>query len=134
MDPNASFFIADGHGLAGNAIRDRLEAQGCHNLLSADSSVLMDAARVARIFSRVHPEYVFLIGGKSGGIRANQSFPAELMRDNLLAGCHVMQSAREYGAKKLLYLGSSCAYPKFCQQPMQIEALMTGKLEPTNEA
>ena len=134
MDPNATVFIADGHGLAGNAIRDRLQSQGSHNVVCADSALLIDAAQIERIFSRVHPEYVFLIGGKSGGIRANQSFPAELMRDNLLAACHVMESARRYGAKKLLYLGSSCAYPKFCQQPMQVEALMTGKLEPTNEA
>lgn len=135
MEQRGKIFIADHHGLAGAAIRSRLEAEGFQNIISDDLCPgLTDAAQVDEFFACLAPEYVFLIGGKAGGIRANQQFPADLMLDNLLVTCHVMESARRHGVKKLLYLGSSCAYPKFCQQPMGVQALMTGKLEPTNEA
>jgi len=134
MNREAAVFIADGHGLVGNAIKNRLHAQGFKKVITGDSSVLNVAARVEALFAQSAPLYVFLIGDKSGGIRANQNFPVDLMRDNLLAVCHVMESARQRRVEKLLYLASSCAYPKFCEQPMRVEALMTGKLEPTNEA
>jgi GDP-L-fucose synthase len=135
MEQRAKIFIADHHGLAGSAIRNRLKAQGFQNIISDDLCPgLTDGAQVDEFFARLAPEYVFLIGGKAGGIHANQHFPADLMLDNLLVTCHVIESARRHGVKKLLYLGSSCAYPKFCDQPMRVQALMTGKLEPTNEA
>ena len=82
----------------------------------------------------MQPDYVFCVAGKSGGIDANQRFPADLMVDNLLVQTHVMRSAHHHGAKKLLYLASSCSYPRECSQPMRVESLMTGPLEPTNEA
>src|SRR5258706_3523939 len=85
-------------------------------------------------FASTVPEWVFLVGGKTGGISANQKFPADLMLDNLLVDCHVMGGALRHGVKKLLYLASSCTYPKICEQPMRVDALMTGKLEPTNAA
>lgn len=85
-------------------------------------------------FARTLPDYVLLAAGKSGGIRANQKYPAELLRNNLLVECHVIHSAYRHGVRKLLYLASSCSYPKHCPQPMRVESLMTGPLEPTNEA
>lgn len=136
IDKEASIFIADHHGLVGDAIRIKLESAGYKNIL-ADAGfapLLTDADEVDGFFESTAPEYVFLVGGKAGGISANQKFPAELMLDNLLVDCHVMASAHRYGVNKLLYLASSCAYPKFCEQPMRVESLMTGKLEPTNEA
>lgn len=95
---------------------------------------LTNAAEVDAFFAEVAPEYVFIAAGRSGGIQANQKYPAELMRDNLLVESHIIHSAYRYGAKKLLYLASSCSYPKNCAQPMRVESLMTGVLEPTNEA
>lgn len=135
MEANAKILIADHHRLAGDALRQQLRAAGFKNVVDERAlPALTDAAQVKESFSRLRPDYVFLIGGKAGGIAANQKFPADLMLDNLLVACHVMESARAHGVKKLLYLGSSCAYPKLCPQPMRVEALMTGKLEPTNEA
>jgi len=95
---------------------------------------LTDATEVEAFFNQTHPEYVFLVAGKSGGIRANQKYPAEFMRHNLLVECHVMQSAYRYQVRKLIYLASSCSYPKYCPQPMKEETLLTGPLESTNEA
>jgi GDP-L-fucose synthase len=89
---------------------------------------------VSDFFAQNKPEYVFLAAGKSGGISANQKYPADLMLDNLLVICNVIDSAYHSGVKKLLYLASSCSYPKHSAQPMQVESLMTGILEPTNEA
>lgn len=136
MDNGARIYIADRHGLIGPALRDKLKEQGFKNVFSdpPGSLSLMDFREVEAFFSRTRPEFVFLIGGKSGGIRANQQQPADLMLDNLLVNCHVIESARRFGTQKLLYLASSCAYPKFSEQPMRVESLMTGKLESTNEA
>ena len=135
MDTAATIFIADNHGLIGEAIRSRLRDEGYENILGDPGKPsLIDAREVEAFFSRTKPEYVFAIGGKSGGIGANQKFPADLMLDNLLVDCHVIASAHRYGAKKLLYLASSCSYPRACAQPMQVSYLMTGPLEPTNEA
>lgn len=135
METQAKIVIADHHRLVGDALRESLRAAGFKKVIDEQAAPpLTDAARVDEFFTRVAPDYVFLVGGKSGGISANQKFPAELMLDNLLVVCHVMESARRSGVKKLLYLGSSCTYPKFCEQPMRVESLMTGKLEPTNEA
>jgi GDP-L-fucose synthase len=135
MDKNSRIFIADNHGLVGEAIKNRLKAEGYGNILGDfGMPSLTDAQEVDAFFSRTRPEYVFVVGGKSGGIGANQKFPANLMLDNLLVDCHVVGSAHNYGAEKLLYLASSCSYPKFSDQPMRVEYLMTGKLEPTNEA
>jgi len=135
METHGKILIADHHGLVGDALRRQLAAAGFKSVIDERGlPPLTDAARVDEFFARVRPQYVFLIGGRAGGIAANQKFPAELMLDNLLVVCHVIESARLHGVHKLLYLGSSCAYPKLCPQPMRVDALMTGKLEPTNEA
>jgi GDP-L-fucose synthase len=135
MDKDARIFIADNHGLIGRAIRSRLKDEGYKNILGdCGRPSLIDAQEVEAFFSGTMPEYVFAVGGKSGGIGANQKFPADLMLDNLLVDCHVIGSAHRYSVKKLLYLASSCSYPRACVQPMQISSLMTGVLESTNEA
>jgi GDP-L-fucose synthase len=136
MDIEASVYIADHHGLIGSALRDKLSQLGCAKIISdpPGACTLRDAKLVDRLFSRARPEFVFLIGGASGGIGANQKRPADLMLDNLLVNCHVIENARRYGTRKLLYLGSSCSYPKFVEQPMRVDSLMSGGLEPTNES
>lgn len=135
MDRNARIFVAGTEGFLREALLAELGREGYKDIAGQGSQPqLTDEGEVRRFFSAACPEYVFLIGGKSGGIRANQKYPAELMLDNLLVGCNVIESAHRYGVRKLLYLGSSCIYPKFTEQPMRVEALMTGKLEATNEA
>ena len=135
MHKDARIFIADDHGLIGEALRTRLRADGYKNLLGDPGKPsLIDTREVEAFFSRTLPEYVFAVGGKSGGIGANQKLPADLMLNNLLVDCHVIDSACRCGVKKLLYMGSSCCYPRGCLQPMQVSSLMTGVLESTNEA
>jgi GDP-L-fucose synthase len=135
MDKAARIFIADNNGLIGEAIRRRLEIEGYENILGDfGTPSLTDAGEVEAFFSGTLPEYVFAVGGKSGGIGANQKYPADLMLDNLLVDCHVIAAAHRCGAKKLIYLASSCSYPRGCTQPMQVSGLMTGPLEPTNDA
>lgn len=135
MDKDARIFIADNHGLIGEAIRRRLREDGYENILGEPGRPSLSHAReVEAFFSRTRPEYIFAIGGKSGGIGANQKFPADLMLDNLLVDCHVIDGACRCAAKKLLYMASSCCYPRACLQPMQVSSLMTGLLESTNEA
>lgn len=134
MEKNAPIFIADDEGVVGNAIRIELQHQGYTNLFTRlDCPRLTDSAKVEKFFARNRPVYVFLIGGKTGGIKANQNYPASLMRDNLLVNCHVVECAHRYQVRKVLYLASSCVYPKLSHQPMKVEYLMAGKLEPTNE-
>ena len=135
MHKDARIFIADDHGLIGEAIRRRLRDDGYENLLGEPGKPsLIDGREVQAFFSRTLPEYVFAVGGKSGGIGANQKLPADLMLNNLLVDCHVIDNAYRCGVKKLLYMGSSCCYPRACLQPMQVSSLMTGVLEFTNEA
>jgi len=136
MEKHARIYVAGGQTPIGAAILRELERQGYMNIVGrpGEESELTDAAQVDTFFARTAPDYVFLAAGKSGGIEANQKYPAELMLDNLLVECHVIHSAYQYGVKKLLYLASSCSYPKHCPQPMREDALLTGSLEPTNEA
>ena len=136
MEKRAKIYVVGAQSLIGAAIQHELRQKGYTNLIgkSGKEPELTDAAQVDDFFARTVPEYVFLAAGKSGGIGANQKYPAELIRDNLLLECYVIHSAHRYGVKKLLYLASSCCYPKHCPQPMRVESLMTGPLEPTNEA
>jgi len=136
MDRQATIYVAGADTLIGGAIFRELERQGYANVLgkSAPEPDLTDAAQVDEFFRRTAPEYVFLAAGKSGGIEANRKYPAELMRDNLLVACHVIHTAYRHKVKKLLYLASSCSYPRKCPQPMRVESLETGPLEPTNDA
>ena len=136
MEKDATIYVADGDGLVGMALLAELQQAGYERLLPQKNAApnLTQWPIVDQYFEQQRPDYVFLIGERTGGIKANQKYPADLMRDNLLANCHVMESACRRGVKKLLYLASSCAYPRFCEQPMRVEFLMTGKLEPTNDA
>ena len=135
MDKNAKIFVAGRGTLIGAALLRELRRQGCANVIDPRAEPdLTDAAAVEAFFERYAPAFVFLAGGKSGGIRTNQKYPADLMLNNLLLECHVISSSHRHGAKKLLFLASSCTYPKHCPQPMQVESLLAGPLEPTSEA
>ena len=136
MERRATILVAGAETLIGAAIVRELDRQGYVNVVAGPGREpdLTDAARTDDFFSRNAPDYVFMAAGKSGGIGANQEHPAELMRDNLLATCHVIHSAWRHGVKKLLYLASSCSYPRACPQPMRVESLLAGPLEPTNDA
>jgi GDP-L-fucose synthase len=136
MNPGSTIFVAGAETLIGEALVRRLNEQGFSRLLGLDGSPpdLRDARAVDAFFAQHRPEFVFLTAGKSAGIAGNQKFPAELMLDNLLVACHVIDSAYQHGAAKLLNVASSCTYPKLAPQPMQVESLLSGPLEPTNEA
>jgi GDP-L-fucose synthase len=128
-------YIAGHRGLVGSAILRCCQNQGFTHLLLRDHAQLelRDPAAVDRFFSFERPEYVFLSAARVGGIRANASRPADFIRDNLLIAVNVIDAAWRHGARKLLFLGSSCMYPKLAPQPLREEYLLTGELEPTNE-
>ena len=135
MEHNSRIFVAGQRGLAGSAILRRLKRGGYRNVLHADRSVLdlRNQAAVEDFFAREKPEYVFLAAGRVGGILANSVYPAEFIRDNLLIETNTIHSAWRTGVRKLLFLGSSCIYPKFAQQPIREEYLLTSELEATNQ-
>jgi GDP-L-fucose synthase len=136
MDPNASVFVAGHRGLVGSAIVRRLESGRTPRILTAtrEQLDLRDQAAVNYWFRANRPEYVYLVAGTVGGILANSTRPAEFIYDNMLIHATVVDAAHRFGVKKLLYLGSSCIYPRECSQPMSEEQLLTGPLEPTNES
>ena len=129
-------FVAGHRGLVGSAIVRRLEALGCHNVLRRRHSELdlCDQAAVNQFFFEHRPEFVFLSAAKVGGILANASHPAEFLHDNLAIQTNVIHASWKYGAKKLLFFGSSCIYPRLAAQPIKEECLLAGPLETTNEA
>jgi GDP-L-fucose synthase len=136
MDEQARIFVAGHRGLVGSAMVRRLEAAGCGNLLTVSRQALdlrVESA-VDGFFAQERPEYVFLAAAKVGGILANSTHPAEFLRDNLAIQTNVIHAAWKHGVRKLLFLGSSCIYPKFAPQPIREEYLLTGELEPTNQA
>jgi len=135
MEKDAKIFVAGHRGLVGGAILRRLKKAGFTNLLhrSRRQLDLRDQGAVVRFFRRETPEYVFLAAARVGGIRANSTFPAQFIYDNLMIEANIIHQAYLHGVKKLLFLGSSCIYPKFAPQPMREESLLNGKLEPTNE-
>jgi len=136
METTSRIFVAGHGGLVGSALMRRLRTGGFSNLLTAtrDQLDLRDQAAVSYWFRATRPEYVFLAAGTVGGILANSTRPAEFIYDNMLIHATVVHSAHLYEARKLLYLGSSCIYPRACPQPIKEEYLLTGELEPTNEA
>jgi GDP-L-fucose synthase len=136
IDPSARIFVAGHRGLVGSAIVRRLQTGGFHNLLTATRQQLdlRDQAAVNYWFRANRPEYVFLVAGTVGGILANSTRPAEFLYDNMLIHATVVHASYLYGVKRLLYLGSSCIYPRDSAQPIKEEYLLTGPLEPTNEA
>ena len=136
MQQQSRIFVAGHRGLVGSAIVRRLEQLGFDNILTAtrDQLDLRDQAAVNYWFRANRPEYVFLVAGTVGGILANSTRPAEFIYDNMMIHATVVHAAHLFGAKKLLYLGSSCIYPREAAQPMKEEELLSGPLEPTNEA
>ena len=135
MNNNARIFVAGHRGMVGRALVRRLTAAGCSNLLLRPSAELdlRNQAAVDRFFATERPEYVFLAAARVGGIHANDSYPADFLTDNLQIQTNVIDSAQRHGVSKLLFLGSSCIYPKHAPQPMPESCLLTGPLEPTNE-
>jgi GDP-L-fucose synthase len=127
-------YVAGHRGLAGSAIVRRLEREGCAKIAARTHAELdlTDQAAVVRFFEEERPEYVFLAAAKVGGILANATRPAEFIHDNLVIQTNVIQAARDFGVKRLLFLGSSCIYPRDCSQPIREEYMLTGPLEPTN--
>ena len=135
MNKNAKIYVAGHNGMVGSAIVRLLQKEGFENLLVRRSSELdlRNQEAVNTFFREEQPEYVYLAAAKVGGIHANNQFKADFIYDNLMMECNVIHAAHENGCKKLLFLGSSCIYPKFAEQPIQEESLLTGLLEPTNE-
>jgi len=135
MEHDSRIFVTGHRGLVGSAIVRRLVSDGYRDLLTAtrEQLDLRDPAAVNSWFAANRPEYVFLVAGTVGGILANSTRPAEFIYDNLMISAAVVHAAHIHGVKKLLYLGSSCIYPRDAPQPMAEEALLTGRLEPTNE-
>lgn len=136
LHADSRIYVAGHRGMVGSAIVRRLRAGGFGNLLlrNREDLDLSDQARVESFFGTERPEYVFLAAAKAGGIHANQSYPAEFLYENLAIQTNVIHAARNHGVRKLLFLGSSCIYPRDCPQPIREEYLLTGPLEPTNEA
>ena len=135
MNKDAKIYIAGASGLVGSSIVRRLRSNGCTNLLTPKSAELdlTNQQAVATFFQAQKPEYVFLAAAKVGGIHANNTYPAEFIHINLVIQNNVIHQSYLSGVKRLLFLGSSCIYPKLAPQPMKEEHLLTGLLEPTNE-
>jgi len=137
VNRTSRIYVAGADTLLGAALVERLRAGGYHNLLVGvppEEPDLTVAAQVEDFFGEARPEYVFLAAGRSGGIRLNQACPADLMLHNLLVTAHVLDCAQRHGVVKLLYLASSCGYPRDAAQPLAVESLLTGPTEPTSAA
>ncbi len=136
MELSSKIYVAGHRGLVGSALVRELEKNGYTNLIlrTRKELDLLDQKAVAAFFETERPEYVFLAAAKVGGIVANNTFPVEFLYENLLVQLNVIKAAYDSGVTKLLFLGSSCIYPKFAEQPITETSLMTGALEPTNSA
>lgn len=136
LDRSSTFYVAGHRGLVGSAIWRKLEAEGFTNLVGRTSSELdlKDRNEVFAFFAESKPRYAVLAAAKVGGILANSTYPVDFLSDNLRIQVNVLDAAREHGVERLLFLGSSCIYPKFAEQPIREDSLLTGHLEPTNDA
>ena len=134
-DLTATIYVAGHRGMVGSAIVRRLKALGYRNIVTATHAELdlTDQAAVRAFFARQHIDVVVLAAARVGGIHANNTYPADFILDNLLIECNVISAAHASGVQRLLFLGSSCIYPRLAPQPMKEDALLTGTLEPTNE-
>ena len=135
MQPDSRIYVAGHRGLVGSAIWRALERRGFKNLIGRTRQELdlMDAAAVGKFYAEAKPEFVFIAAAKVGGIHANNTQPAGFLYENLQIQNNLIHAASQAGVKKLLFLGSSCIYPKLAPQPLKEEYLLTGPLEPTNE-
>lgn len=136
LDRGAAFYVAGHRGLVGSAIVRRLETAGFRSIVGRTSAELdlTDRDAVFRFFAEVKPTYVVLAAAKVGGILANSTYPVDFLSDNVRIQVNVLDAAREAEVERLLFLGSSCIYPKFADQPIREDSLLTGLLEPTNDA
>ncbi|MCX7179494.1 MAG: GDP-L-fucose synthase, partial [Proteobacteria bacterium] len=135
MDKSSKIFVAGHRGLVGSAMVRSLTKGHANLLLRTHAELdLTDQAAVARFFEQERPDYVFLAAAKVGGIHANNSYPGDFIYSNLAIQINVIEAARRYGVQRLLFLGSSCIYPRDCPQPMREELLLSGALEQTNRA
>jgi GDP-L-fucose synthase len=134
MTPDSKIYVAGHRGLVGSALLRNLKAKGYGNVLTCTHAELelTDQQAVAEFLEKEKPDYIFLAAAKVGGIRANSIYPSEFIRDNLAIQTNVIHEAYRNGTSRLLFLGSSCIYPKHCPQPIKEEYLLTGPLEPTN--
>lgn len=135
MDKQSKIYVAGHRGLVGSAIMRKLVSLGYENVVIRASGELdlCQQSEVNAFFDAEQPEYVFLAAAKVGGIMANATYPGEFLYDNLMIQSNVIEASRRYGVKKLLFLGSTCIYPKMAPQPLKEESLLTGEIEPTNE-
>lgn len=136
MNLDSRIFVAGHNGMVGSAIVRKLEQLGYTNIITMQRSKLnlLDQTEVDNFFRKIGPEYVFLAAAKVGGIKANRDMKADFIYENIMIQTNIIKSSYSYDVKKLLFLGSSCIYPKFCEQPIKEEYLMTGELESTNDA
>jgi Nucleoside-diphosphate-sugar epimerases len=136
LEKNSKIYVAGHTGMVGSAIVRCLDCNGYHNIIFRTHAELdlTDQTATEKFFNEQKPEYVFLAAAKVGGIHANSAYPADFIMENMLIECNVIKSAYANDVKKLILLGSSCIYPKLCPQPIREEYLLTGELEPTNEA
>lgn len=136
LDKEATFYVAGHKGMVGSAIVRELERLGFSNIIGKTSKELdlKDRGAVFAFFAETNPRYVVLAAAKVGGIFANDTYPAQFLTENLQIQINVMDAALEHGVERLLFMGSSCIYPKFAAQPIKEESLMTGHLESTNDA
>lgn len=134
MNKDAKIFVAGHEGMIGSALIERLKMDGFNNIITNSQLNLTNQDDVKDLFLTEMLEYVFLATSEEGGILANMTYPADLIYTNLQMQLNLIHFAWKAGVKKLLFMGSSCTYPKFCEQPMKEEAMLTGSLEPTNEA
>jgi GDP-L-fucose synthase len=136
MDKKSKIYLAGHRGLVGSALKRKLESKGYTNLIFRTHKELdlTNQQAVNEFFEQEKPEYIFLAAAKVGGILANSTYPAEFIYENLMIEANIIHAAYKYGVKKLLFLGSSCIYPKLAPQPLKEEYLLTGPLEETNEA
>lgn len=135
MEKYAKIYVAGHRGMVGSAIVRKLQAEGYDNIITADSASLnlIRQSEVEDFFEDVRPDYVFLAAAKVGGIHANNTYRGEFLYNNLMIECNVIHAAHQFGTKKLLFLGSTCIYPKLAPQPLKEEYLLSGFLEQTNE-
>lgn len=136
LDRDAKFYVAGHRGLVGSAIVRKLQAAGFDRIVGKTSAELdlRDRNKVNAFFAETRPKYVVLAAARVGGILANSTYPVDFLSENLRIQVNVLDAAREAGVERLLFLGSSCIYPKFAQQPIREDSLLTGHLEPTNDA
>ena len=136
MDKESKIYVAGHRGMVGSAIVRKLTELGYENIITAPKNKLnlLDQSEVDTFFQKQKPDYVFLAAAKVGGIKANNDKKADFIYENIMIQSHVIKASKDHGVKKLLFLGSSCIYPKFSEQPIKEEYLLTGTLEPTNDA